>query len=341
MWLLLEMEWSQNFLAYISTAQNTRQYVALFGRVGENAAISNLRVYVTLQGQTITGSTVSLLCYENYGTINNIVLGAVNSTIQIETLHNISVYGIAYTNDGDISSVANYYNVDLRNTTSSVGTFANFALVGTNRGSVVCAANYGDVSLVTTRTNSAGIVATNNGTVQRSVFSGDATLSMAKDSRSDINFMFGGIVAANTSGTISYTYTQSNFNISRSAQSLNTYIYIAGLVASSNNGNISSSYVNVNISATSTIGQIDYIATFVANISSVSNPTTTETTTNFSNQSTYSSVLGLGASNFAVAQYTTVPSGLRLNADQAYFTNNENDFPVLRWESEFNSLWQL
>lgn len=333
---------SWNFdLGNISTAQNTRQYVALFGRVGENAAISNLRVYVTLQGQTITGSTVSLLCYENYGTINNIVLGAVNSTIQIETLHNISVYGIAYTNDGDISSVANYYNVDLRNTTSSVGTFANFALVGTNRGSVVCAANYGDVSLVTTRTNSAGIVATNNGTVQRSVFSGDATLSMAKDSRSDINFMFGGIVATNTSGTISYTYTQSNFNISRSAQSLNTYIYIAGLVASSNNGNISSSYVNVNISATSTIGQIDYIATFVANISSVSNPTTTETTTNFSNQSTYSSVLGLGASNFAVAQYTTVPSGLRLNADQAYFTNNENDFPVLRWESEFNSLWQL
>ena len=151
----------------------------------------------------VTGSTVSLVAFENYGTIDNVVLGAEGSSLSIQTQYIISVYGVAYTNSGTISNIINYYDIELRNTTSSAGTRANFALVGTNYGTVDMVANYADIYLQTTLTSSAGIVATNRGTVQRAVFTGDVTLNIARDNQGSIDFLFGVIEGTNTPGTIS------------------------------------------------------------------------------------------------------------------------------------------
>ncbi len=327
-------------LRNISTSQSMRQYVALFGNISEQAAVRNLRVYADLETQTVIGSTVSFVAFENYGTIDNVVLGNEGSSLSIQTQYTISVYGVAYTNRGTISNIINYYDIELRNATSSAGTIANFALVGTNYGTVDMVANYASLYLQTTRSTSAGIVATNNGTVQRAVFTGDVTINIARDHQGPIGFVFGGIVGTNTSGTISYAYTISNITIARSARATsNETVRIAGLVGSSNNGNITSAYVNVDILVTAQDRTGD-IALFIANVTNV--PSSAETITRFANTSTeYSAVLGASATNFQVETYQTVPSGLALNGSYPYFTMNENDFPTLIFETSLQSEWEL
>ena len=328
-------------LRNISTSQSMRQYVALFGNIAEQSAVRNLRVYVDLATQMVTGSTVSLVAFENYGTIDNVVLGNEGSSLSIQTQYTISVYGVSYTNSGTISNIINYYDIDLRNTTSSAGTRANFALVGTNDGAIDMVANYADIYLQTTLTTSSGIVATNRGTVQRAVFTGDVTLNIARDNQGSIGFVFGGIVGTNNSGTISYAYAISNITIARSARATsNETVRIAGLVGSSNNGNITSAYVSVDISATTTIGRTGDIALFIANVTTVSS--SQETVTRFANSSSeYSAVLGTSATNFQVDTYQTVPSGLALNGSYPYFTMNENNFPVLVFEASLKDSWGL
>ena len=330
-------------LRNISTSIDRTQYVALFGSIQEEAVVKNLRVYLNLETEMVIGSTVSLVAYENHGTIDNVVLGSEGSLIQIQSQYTISVYGVAYKNENTITNIINYYDIVLRNTTSSSNTRANFALVGTNNGTVDMVANYADIYLQTTLTQSSGIVATNFGTIQRAVFTGDVTLNIAKDRQGAVTFIFGGIVGNNISGTVSYAYTTSDLTVSRSARATSESVKIAGLVGSSNNGNISSSYVNVEIHASSEIGgQIGDIALFIANISSVS--ASTGTITRFTNISStgYSAVLGTSASNFKVETYTTRPSGANLNvSNKPYFTINENDFPTLIFETSLQSEWEL
>ena len=203
-------------------------------------------------------------------------------------------------------------------------------------------ANYGDIYLQTTRTTSAGIVATNRGSIERAVFTGNVTLNIAKDSQGIIGFVFGGIVGTNTSGTISFAYTKSNIVVARSARaSGNENVRIAGLVGSSNNGDITSSYVSVNISATTTVGVTGDLALFIANVTTVSS--TTQTVTRFANSSNeYTAVLGTSATNFPVETYSQVPSGQALNTqNKAYFTVNENDFPILVFENQLKANWGL
>ncbi len=329
-------------LKNISTSTEARQYVALFGTIDAKAVVKNVRVYLSLQTDTVIGSTVSLLAFENYGVIDNIVLGEQGSKLSIESRYTISVYGVAFANHGEITNIINYYDIDLKNTTSSVATLANYALVGTNNGTLDMVANYGDIYLQTTRTTSAGIVATNRGSIERAVFTGNVTLNIAKDSQGIIGFVFGGIVGTNTSGTISFAYTKSNIVVARSARaSGNENVRIAGLVGSSNNGDITSSYVSVNISATTTVGVTGDLALFIANVTTVSS--TTQTVTRFANSSNeYSAVLGTSATNFPVETYSQVPSGQALNTqNKAYFTVNENDFPILVFENQLKANWGL
>lgn len=325
----------------ISTSIQNIQYVALFGSIAQGGAVKNLRIYLNLQTEMVVGSTLSLVAYENHGTIENIVLGAENlSSISIETRYTINVYAVASTNDGTISKVINYYDFDIRNLTSSSGTLANFALVGTNRGSVFEVANYADIYIQSTRSASAGIVATNRGNIQNAVFTGDVTLNIARDTQSAVDFTFGGIVGVNTSGTISYAYAMSNITVSRGARATTENVKIAGLVGSSNNGEITSAYVSVNITATTSIGKVGDLALFIANVTNVSS--SSERVTRFANvDSQYSAVLGTSATNFIVETYQTVPSGLALNTQDAFFTMNENDFPTLVFESSLKSSWGI
>ena len=325
----------------ISMSVSQIQYVALFGTIAKDGAVRNLRIFANLETEMVISSTVSLVAYENHGTIENIVLGEENaSKISIQTQYTINVYAVATTNDGTISKVINYYDFDIRNLTSTSGTLANVALIGTNLGTVSEIANYADIYIQTTRSTSSGIVAINRGSIQNAVFTGDVTLNIARDRQEAITFTFGGIVGTNTSGTISYAYTMSNINVSRSARATSETVKIAGLVGSSNNGAITSAYVSVDITATTSIDKVGDLALFIANVTNVSS--SSETSTRFANiDAPYSAALGTSATNFIVETYQTVPSGLALNTSNAYFTMNENDFPTLVFESSLKSIWGI
>lgn len=329
-------------LQNIPSSKDKKQFVALFAVIGANAKVENLKVLHDLSGELTIGASISLICFENKGTINNVTLGEKGKELSILSRYNASWYGVAQSNKGIISNVVNYYNLTLKNTTNSSGTRANYAgIVDVNNGTVSQCANFGDIYLQTTYTISGGIVATNHSVVQQSALKNNSvTINIAKESRGDINIKFGGVVGDNKAGSISYCYAYTNTIINRSAPtSTNEAVYIAGLIGVSNNGNITSCFVYNNITTTTTGAQIGNVYVFIANISSASNGTGEQCYYNAGQ--THSAVGGTGASNFnLISSYATVPSGSAMNKGNAYYTTNEIEFPKLRWENEFIQNWE-
>lgn len=328
-------------LKNIPSSKDKKQFVALFAKIGTGASVKNLKVSANITGELTIGASISMICFENAGTIDNIILGNEGDKFEITSKYDISWYGVTQANSSTISRVVNYYSVTLNNNTDALSRRANFAgIAGTNSGNISKCANYGDISLQTTISTSGGIVATNTGTIDQCVLKNSKTMiNIAKDSRGSVTIRLGGIVGNNLGGTISYCYANTNTIVNRSAPSgTNEDVYIAGFAGVSNNGNISSSYVKNLITTYTTGAQIGNVYVFIANISSAT--AGSGEACYYNAGQTQTAVGGTGATNFnQIASYISVPSGTNLNKGNAYFTTNELNFPTLRWENEFVSLW--
>ncbi|MBO7508633.1 MAG: hypothetical protein J6T39_03220, partial [Clostridia bacterium] len=185
-----------------------------------------------------------------------------------------------------------------------------------------------------------GVVATNTGTLTQAVLkNASTTLSIAKERPGTVQFYFGGLVAQNSgSGSISYSYVDTNTIISRSApMSTPNRVYIAGLVGESSNSNITSCYVH-NIITKPDV-EIGSIYVFIANLTTANYGSGTACFYNAGQSQ--DPVGGSAYGNFtAIESYAQIPSGTALNNGESYFTTaQESSFPTLRWESEFIKLW--
>lgn len=336
------ISWDYDLLN-ISNA-TSRQYVALFAKIGEGASVTNLKVIANLTNQPTIGATIAILCYENAGLIDNVVIGEQGMSFNITSKKDIYWFGVSYINyeTATISRVVNYYSVTLKNGTDVLGIRVGYAgITGTNRGIVSRCANYGDIYLQSTQTTSGGIVGINYNTVERCVLKNTSTtINISKETSGAVSIKFGGVVGQN-SGTISYCYTYTRTIINRNAPNTsNNQVYIAGLVGTSDNGQINHSYVKNEITATSASGiEIGNVYVF-AHISSASSNSGVDC---YYNQGqSQSAVGGLGTANFnQISSYVQRPSGSAMNENETpYYTVNENNFPVLVWENEFAQLWQ-
>ncbi len=327
------------------TSYQPIQYVALFSQIASGAKVQNLRIVANLTGQLKVGATISLLCYKNLGTVQNVVLGTQGLNIDITSNKDIFLYGIAYQNLGSIQNTVNYYNVSLKNSTDVLGIKASYAsIAGENEGMVLKCGNYGNITLQTTISTSGGIVGTNrtSGTVEACVLKNQTTtLSINKQAQQGstqgaVTFYFGGIVGQND-GTVNYCYTYTNSVIYRSAPvgSVNR-VYIAGLVGLSNNGNIKGSYVYNVVNASSAQGiQIGNVYLF-AYITWASGGV--DTRCFYNEGQSQSAIGGVSTDSFNITSYTKVPLGDRLNGTEStYYLSNENEFPIFEWENEVAS----
>ncbi len=336
------ISWDYDLLN-ISSA-TSRQYVALFSKIGEGASVTNLKVVANLSNQPTVGATIAILCYENSGTIDNVIIGESGMSFSATSKRDIYWFGVSYINyqTGTISRVVNYYNVTLQNGTDTLGIRVGYAgITGTNRGIVSRCANYGDIYLQSTQTTSGGIVGINYNTVERCVLKNTSTtINISKETSGTVSIKFGGVVGQN-SGTVSYCYAYTRTIINRNAPNTSSnQVYIAGLIGTSDNGQIDHSYVKNEITATSSSGiEIGNVYVF-AHISSASANSGVDC---YYNQGqSQSAIGGLGMANFnQISSYTQRPSGSAMNEiDTPYYTVNENNFPVLVWENEFAQSWQ-
>ena len=331
-------------LSNISITQQI-QYVALFSQISKGATIKNLKIIANISGELRVGATISLLCYRNYGTIQNVVLGSTGMQISLTSSKDMYFYGIAYQNfaSGIIQNVANYYDVSIKSSTDVLGIRANYAgIVGDNEGIVLQCGNFGNILLQTTITTSGGIVGYNRttGKVEASVLkNATTTLNIMKQGSTQVavNFYFGGIAGQND-GSVNYSYAYTKSTIYRNASMSSTNnVYIAGLIGLSNNGNIKGCYVNniINASTSQANLSIGNVQVF-AYISYAPSGVNTQCFYNLGQ--TQSAVGGGGASTFTITGFSKVPQSDNLNGTEStYYLNNENEFPKFEWENEISN----
>ncbi len=314
-----------------------RKNISLFSEISSTGKVMNLKVIANYTGKLTVAGTISMICTTNSGTISNLIIGTMTSSISIQD-QDVFWFGVCNENKGSITNVVNYYSVTL--SSQSKSTRMGYAgIANKNTGTVSRCANYGNIEICSINATVGGIVATNEGVVERCVLKNTSSkITMPKVSDTAIVY-FGGIVGNNaTSGTISYSYTYTNTTVYRYASNTsNDKVYIAGLVGYSANDKISRSYVYNKITAQSSqnvqIGSI-YMFAYIANVQSSSD------TYCYCNQRETYSPIG-GSTQFSIQEYSNKPSGTDLNkGGDAYYVANESNFPSLVWETEFDNLWK-
>lgn len=310
--------------------------LSLFSDIASTGKIMNLNISATYTGKLTVAGTISMICMENYGTISNIKISVEGNNVSIQD-QEVYWNGVCINNRGTIDNVVNYCNVTLTSQTKS--TKMGYAgIANRNYGTVTRCANYGNIEVCSINATVGGIVANNEGVVERCVLKNTTSKITIPKVSGNASVYLGGIVGNNANtGTISYSYVYTNTVVSRLASNTsNDKVYIAGLVGYSANDRISRSYVYNTINAQSSSGvQIGSVYTF-AYIANAQSPTNASNC--WSNiDSTYSLI---GGAKITINTYTDRPSGTTLNAGgSAYYVANESNFPSLVWETEFDNLW--
>ena len=305
----------------------------MFYELSNSAIVKNVKIGANFIGTLAIGSTISMICQINNGTIYNVIVGNIGDTIELN--HNDAIYwnGVCNLNNGLIQKVVNYYNVTLAATRVGYSGITSFNY---EPGKIIECANYGNIKLETSSSTSGGIVGTNYSTISRSVLkNSDVIINILKTGTAGVRF--GGIVGTNkSSGGIESSYVNVTAMKVHRESNNGESVYVAGLVGYSESNKISRSYVSVAIEATKEsedieIGKI-YIFAFINSSGANAN------TYCYSNIGLHSAIGG--TTNFTVTTYTDKPYGSNMNDDNQYYANNENTMPVLTWEDLFVRDWK-
>jgi len=321
-----------------STTMSGFNVMSMFYKLGSTATIKNLNI--KFNGGTVTlGSNttyyMSALAYENSGTITNVLI---NGNLTIKNNYTFYYSFVSY-NNGKIENVVNSANITMleQNISSNNYTDRYLAVSGivttnNSNGRIVNSGNKGQLS-----GSVVGGIATNSyGNISGCYNKGEFTITDYTGRRTSTIYS-GGIVTNYNGGEISYCY--SNNNVNYNIYTINRLVYIGGLIASTasqstqERNNLTNSYSVLSISNKTTNnptnikrGNIIGCNYILDTISRVYTDTTVNAVADGTKIFKASNITGLTVSS--------------IDSNGNNFTTGST-YPVLKWESSFNSYWGL
>ena len=312
----------------------------MFYKVGSDATINNLNIKFNSGIVTYSTNTtyyMSALAYENNGTISNVL---VNGNLTIKNNYTF-YYSIVTYNNGTVENVVNNANITMleENTSSTNYTVRYLAVAGivtTNNanGSIIKCGNNGQLS----GSVLGGIVTNSYGTIKGCYNKGEFTLTDYTSRRSGTLFS-GGLVVNYNGGEISYCYSNNtvNYNIYTTSK----LVYIGGLIANSasqstqSKNSLTNSYsvLSINNKNNNTLTNVKRGSVIGSNYILDKNIVS----------DVYADIsidaVATGDKKFNnVISIETLKEYKNIDGNGYYFINGST-YPVLKWESNFNSYW--
>lgn len=317
------------------------EHISIFKTLGTNAVIKNMRLLFKLTNNELKGSgnsaDISILCEQNKGKIENIMIGNVGDTIRINITYLVfSLSMLASSNYGTITNVQNNYNVVIEDKNKNVQQQINYASMAINNyASIIYVKNNGDITVSGSNMIIGGLVANNSGTsaiIKGGANKGDFEVYYKTSEASYV----GGLVAKNDgTASITYCYNIGDINVQSEAGVTLSLAYVGGLIGYASNDNVSYSYVNANF--TTSVDKFDIYQL----IGRVQNAKSTATNVYYkaNNGAVLNGTIGAGIKSF-----TTSPTEADLFGSGTLFNRGDLDGenPRLDWEAKlFETIkWQ-
>lgn len=323
---------------FMTPSGENSNIMTTFYRIGASGVIENLNI--KLNGGTISNSAtdnyyMSALAYENNGTITNVLITG-NLTIKNNRTFYYSV--VSY-NSGIIEKVVNNANIEMIESSKdssnvNIRYLAVAGIVSNNNanGKIIKCGNNGKLS----GSIVGGIVTNSYGTITGCYNKGEFTISDYNGRRNGTVYA-GGIITNYNGGEISYCY--SNNNVNYDIYTSSRLVYIGGLIASTtgqstqNKNNLTNSYAVLTIAnklnnnpiniVRGNIVACNYILSEVSHIYA----------------ETSAPAVATGEKMFNAQNITGLTTS-KIDSNGRYFTNGTT-YPVLQWESNFKSYWNL
>lgn len=311
------------------TQPEKTESVSLFKTIGENGKLENIKLMLSLNILDTNKIELYVLSGTNNGKINNVLIGDNSTTITIKKNNDKIISFITCQNNGTISNIVNYYNINLTEETENGKTTTFAPIANENNGTISQVKNNGTISITGTNIYVGGIVAQNleGGKITQAGNSGNMNINY-KNNPTTESSLIGGIVANNTS-SIRYCYCDCNISI---VGSVDKKVYVGGLFGQSSSLDIGYSYVKVSFNksdsnADYTKYNVYYIGCFTT--------TSTQTFDTVYYYVKHDNVNSANTGTFTIASNNLTATNLSNGKEYDF-----NDDLTLKFESSFKKEWQ-
>ena len=314
--------------------------IAIFNKIGRDGTLKNIEVGIK-ENATLNvnnGFSFAVLAYENRGLIENI--RTFNSITFNNIRYSLNASIIAFNNYGSVKSVEVCSDVNItRNTKYTVAIAYAPITVNNFGGTISYVRSLGNIETKANSTTMAGVVVNvEGGEILDCSFEANIRSYIA----SNVSVNIGGIVATVSDGNemeMKECYVIGDLTLTRNVTLSN--VSIGGLIGKINGGTVSLSYCYTNITVNNnTQGDSTYTSIYEL-IGYVSGTNLIVEKLYYNSNSNL--IIGGSLVVSGTVPYTgQISAGEDLFVDSNFYDNNrdENDNPLLDWESIFVSNWK-